>query len=92
MLLILKTIKIFKNFKKVLLIHRGYVAAYIYIACNAYYVGTWFGLQITSPDSTHYRHTKHMLPHYHDGLIILFKIFKYFKFFNICNINKEINK
>jgi len=40
MLLILKTIKIFKNFKKVLLIHRGYVAAYIYIACNAYYVGT----------------------------------------------------
>ena len=29
MLLILKTIKIFKNFKKVLLIRRGYVAAYV---------------------------------------------------------------
>ena len=29
LMLILKTIKIFKNLKKVLLIHRGYVAAYI---------------------------------------------------------------
>ena len=28
-MLILKTIKIFKNLKKVLLIHRGYVAAYM---------------------------------------------------------------
>jgi len=40
MLLILKTIKIFKNLKKVLLIHRGYVAAYVWYACNAYYVET----------------------------------------------------
>jgi hypothetical protein len=28
--------------------------------------------QLTSPHSTHYRHTKHMLPHNHDGLIIHF--------------------
>ena len=27
---------------------------------------------------THYRHTKHMLPHNHDGLIILFKYFNSF--------------
>jgi len=29
-------------------------------------------VQITCPRSTHYRHTKRMLPHNHDGLIILF--------------------
>ena len=28
-------------------------------------------IQLTSPHSTHYRHTKHMLPHNHDGLIIV---------------------
>ena len=37
--------------------------------------------QRTSPRSTHYRHTKHMLPHNLDGLLILFKIFKYFNSF-----------
>ena len=35
-------------------------------------------VQLTSPHSTHYRHTKHMLPHNHDGLIILFKYFNSF--------------
>ena len=35
-------------------------------------------VQLTSPHSTHYRHTKHMLPHNHNGLIILFKYFNNF--------------
>jgi len=38
---------------------------------------------------THYRHTKHMLPHNHDGLIILFNILIVF---NISNFDKDINK
>ena len=42
--------------------------------------------------STHYRHTKHMLPHNHDGLIMLFKFLNILIVFNISNINKEINK
>ena len=37
----------------------------------------------------HYRHTKHMLPHNHDGLIIFLNILIVF---NINNKNKEINK
>jgi hypothetical protein len=45
--------------------------------------------EFTSPHNTHYRHTKHTLPHNHDELIVLFK---YFNRFNICNIDKEINK
>ena len=39
-----------------------------------------------APHSSHYRHTKHMLPHNHDELIIIFK------YFNISNFDKEINK
>ena len=46
-------------------------------------------LQLTSPHSTHYRHTKHKLPHNHDGLIKLLNILIVF---NISNIDKEINK
>ena len=42
--------------------------------------------------STHYSHTKHMLPHNHDGLIIPFKFLNILIVFNISNINKEINK
>jgi hypothetical protein len=42
--------------------------------------------------STHYRHTKHMLPHNHDGLIISFKFLNILIVFNISNIEKEINK
>ena len=42
--------------------------------------------------STHYRHTKHVLPHNHDGLIILFVLLNISIIFNIRNINKEINK
>jgi hypothetical protein len=34
--------------------------------------------QLTSPHSTHYRHTKHMLPHNHNGLTELFKYFNNF--------------
>ena len=33
-----------------------------------------------------------MLPHNHDGLIILFKFLNILIDFNISNINKEINK
>jgi len=33
-----------------------------------------------------------MLPHSHDGLIILFKFLNILIVFNISNINKEINK
>ena len=35
-------------------------------------------VQLTAPHSTHYMHTKHMLPHNHDELIILFKYFNSF--------------
>jgi hypothetical protein len=35
-------------------------------------------LQLTSPHSTHYRHTRHMLPQNHDGEITLFKYFNNF--------------
>ena len=45
--------------------------------------------QLTSPHSTHYRPTKLMLPHSHDGLIILLNILIVF---NISNFDKEINK
>ena len=38
----------------------------------------WTEVQLMSPHSTHYRHTKHTLPHNHDGLIILFKYFNSF--------------
>ena len=48
-------------------------------------------VQLTSPRSTHYRQTKHMLPHNHDGLIIRFKLLNILIVF-ISNINKEINK
>ena len=34
----------------------------------------------TSPRSTH---NKHLLPHNHGGLIIIFKFLKLFKYFNI---------
>jgi hypothetical protein len=37
-----------------------------------------FRVQLTSPHSTHYMHTKHTLPHKHDGLIVLFKYFNNF--------------
>jgi hypothetical protein len=36
------------------------------------------GLQLTSPHSTHYRHTRHMLPHNHNGMITLYKYFNNF--------------
>ena len=49
-------------------------------------------VQLTSPHSTNYRHTKHMLPRNHDGLIILFKLLNILIVFNINNINKQINK
>ena len=52
----------------------------------------WTAVQITSSHSTHYKHTKHMLPHNDDGLIILFKFLNILIVFNISNINKEINK
>ena len=42
-----------------------------------------------SPRSTHYSHTKHMLPHNHDGLIILFKFLNILVIFNISNINNK---
>jgi hypothetical protein len=35
-------------------------------------------VELTSPHITRYRHTKHMLPHNHDGLIVLFKYFNNF--------------
>ena len=46
-------------------------------------------LELTSPHSTHYGHSKHVLPHNHDGLIILLNILIVF---NISNFDKEINK
>jgi len=50
-------------------------------------------VQLTSQRKTHYSHTKHMLSHNHDGLIILFKNFlNILIVFNISNINNEINK
>ena len=42
------------------------------------HVSIFYEIQLTSPHSTHYRHTKHMLPHKYDGLIILFKYFNNF--------------
>ena len=42
------------------------------------------GVQLMPPHSKHYRHTKHMLPRKHDGLILII--------FNINNIDKEVNK
>jgi hypothetical protein len=46
-------------------------------SCPSYCVETWAG-QFTSPHSTHYRHTRHMLPHNHDGVITFFKYFNNF--------------
>ena len=54
MLLILKTIKIFKKHYQSIVVMWQRVF------------------------STYYRHTKHTLPHNHDGLIILFKYFNSF--------------
>ena len=51
-----------------------------------------FSMPAMPTRSTHYRHTKHMLPHNHDGLIILFTFLNILIVFNISNINKEINK
>jgi hypothetical protein len=49
----------------------------------------WQHMFSVSPHSTHYSHTKHVLPHNHDGLIILFKFLNISIVFNISNI-KEI--
>jgi hypothetical protein len=35
-------------------------------------------VQLTSPHSTHYRHTRHMLPHNDDGVITFLKYFNNF--------------
>jgi hypothetical protein len=44
-------------------------------------------VQLRSPHSTHYRHTRHMLPHNHDGHFLNILII-----FNISNIDKKINE
>jgi hypothetical protein len=49
-------------------------------------------VQLMSPRSTHYRHTKHMLPHNHDGLIIRFKFLNILVVLNSDEMDKEINK
>ena len=46
------------------------------------------GVQLTSLHSTHYRHTKHMLPHNHVGLIMLFKYFNSFQYQQLRQGNK----
>jgi hypothetical protein len=82
MLLILKTIKIFKKY------YQSIVVMWQRMFSIPVMRTVW-RRELTSPHSTHYRHTKHMLPHNHDGVITLFK---YFNNFNISNIDKEINK
>ena len=44
--------------------------------------------ELTPPHSKHYSHTKHMLPHNHDGWYFLNILI----IFNISNIDKEVNK
>ena len=46
--------------------------------------------ELTPPHSRHYRHTKHMLPHNHDGLIIFFK--KYEKVHELVRIKLDVTR
>jgi len=62
-----------------------------YYLCNSRPHVTGHGNRLMSPCSTHYSHPKHMLPHNHDGLIILLKFLNILIVFNISNINKEKN-
>ena len=51
------------------------LGCYAELICRLSFIHTnscTFSVQLTSPHSKHYRHTKHMLPHNHDGLIIHF--------------------
>jgi len=72
MLLILKTIKIFKKYYQSIVVMWQLSMPVMRTVWRRELV------QLTSPHSTHYRHTKHMLPNTHDGLIIPFKYFNSF--------------
>ena len=49
----------------------------------------YVSVQLTPPHSKHYRRTKHMLPHNHDGWLYFLNVLI---IFNISNIDKEVNK
>jgi hypothetical protein len=68
MLLILKIIKIFKK------CYHSAVVVWQHMSSVPVMRTVWR----RELDSTHYRHTKHMLPHNHDGLTIHFKYFNNF--------------
>ena len=82
MLLILKIIKIFKNY------YQSIVVTWQHMFSMHVMLTVWR----RELESRHYRHTKHMLPHNHDVIIILFKFLNILIVFNISNINKGINK
>jgi predicted patatin/cPLA2 family phospholipase len=97
MLLILKNVKIFKKYYQSIVViwQRMFNMPVMRTVWRRaldwmLFVSIQHSVQHTSPHSTHYRHTKHMLPHNHDGLIIFF--FFFLIIFNISNIDKEINK
>ena len=49
---------------------------------------TVWSRELMAPHSTRYMHTKHMLPHNHDGLTILFKYLNSFKYQQLRQRNK----
>ena len=70
-LLILKSIKIFKKY------YQSIVVIWQHMFSMPVMCTVW-RRELMSPHSMHDRHTKHMLPHNHDGLIVLFKYFNTF--------------